>query len=121
MKTLCASVLIFESIVVLLAIPVAINAEAVPAAAGVTVGLLIVIACVVLSGMQRRASWGVQAGWAMQAIILATGFVVPTMFFLGAVFALLWFYAIKVGKQGDLIKIERDAAVAAREEAEAAT
>jgi hypothetical protein len=31
------------------------------------------------------------------------------MFFLGVVFAIMWFYAIRVGRQGDAIKAARQA------------
>lgn len=119
MKTLCASVLSFEAIVVLLAIPVAVVVQGVSPAAGISVGLAIVVGCIVLAGMQRR-SWGVLAGWLMQVIIILTGFVVPTMFFLGGIFALIWFYCIRVGRRGDAIKAARDAEVQAKEAAQAA-
>ena len=107
MKTLCASVLIFESIVVLLAIPVAVVVSGVQPAVGISVGVALIVACVFVGASQRR-SWGLAAGWVLQVLILLTGFVVPTMFFLGAVFAILWFYAIRVGRKGDAIKAARE-------------
>lgn len=108
MKTLCASVLVFEAIVVLLAIPVAVVVSGVSAPIGIGVGLALMIACLVVSGSQRR-SWGLPAGWVLQVLVILTGFVVPTMFFLGAIFAVLWFYAIRVGRRGDAIKAAREA------------
>ena len=108
MRTLCASVLTFESIIVLLAIPVAIVVQGVSAPIGIAVGGAIMVACLFIAGSQKR-SWGVLAGWILQVVIIATGFVVPTMFFLGAVFAILWFYAIRVGRHGDAIKAAREA------------
>ena len=45
----------------------------------------------------------------LQVLIIATGFIVPAMFFLGVVFAIMWFYAIRVGRQGDAIKAARQA------------
>ncbi len=109
MKTLCAAVLAFEAIIVLLAIPVAIVVQHVNPTVGITVGGIFVIACFALSGLQRR-SWGLAAGWVVQVVIILTGFVVPTMFFLGAVFAVLWFFAIRVGSQTDVLKAEQEAA-----------
>lgn len=115
MKTLCAAVLAFESIVVLLAIPVAIVVQDVPPAIGITGGLVLMIALIYASASQRR-SWGLAVGWALQVIVILTGFVVPLMFFLGGLFALLWFYSIRVGIRGDAIKAARDAAVQAAED-----
>lgn len=115
MKTLCASVLFFESIVVLLAIPVAIVVQDVSAPWALGVGLFLVVACIYMSASQRK-SWGLNGGWGIQVAVIATGFAVPTMFFLGAVFALLWFYAIRVGRRGDAIKAARDAQVQAASE-----
>ena len=108
MKTLCAAVLFFQSIVVLLAIPVAIVVQGVAAPIGIAVGGALVLACLFVAGSQRR-TWGLAAGWALQVIVILTGFVVPTMFFLGGVFALLWFYSIRVGRSGDAIKAAREA------------
>ncbi len=58
-----------------------------------TLGLAVVLA--VLAGMQRRP-WGFAAGSVGQVALLATGFVVPAMFFLGAVFGGIWLYTYKV-------------------------
>lgn len=115
MKTLCAATLAFESIVVLLAIPVAIVVQDVPPAVGIVGGLLLMFALIYASASQRR-SWGLAVGWALQVIVILTGFVVPLMFFLGGIFALLWFYSIRVGIRGDAIKAARDAAVQAAED-----
>ena len=108
MRTLCAAVLTFESIIVLLAIPVAIIVYGVSATVGILVGGAIMVACLFVAGSQKR-SWGLLAGWILQVIIIAMGFVVPTMLFLGLVFAILWFYAIRVGRRGDAVKAAREA------------
>lgn len=125
MKTLCAAVLIFESIVILLAIPVAVvvapGGVQVSVGVGISGGLALVIACIYLAVAQRTKSWALTAGWIMQLLLLLTGFIVPIMFLLGIVFGVLWFYAIRLGRHGDAVKAERDAQVAAREDAQAAT
>ena len=109
MRTLCASVLAFEAIIVLLAVPVAVVVRGVSPSVGITLGAVLVVACIVVAGSQRR-SWGVAAGWVLQVIILSTGSVVPAMFVLGVVFAILWFYAIRIGRRGDAIKAASEAA-----------
>lgn len=109
MKTLCAAVLAFESIILVLAIPVAIQSNAVSPAVGIGGGLVLVVAAIYLSAAQRRRSWALTAGWVVQAILILLGFLVPIMFLLGTIFAILWFYAIRVGRQGDAIKAAREA------------
>jgi len=109
MKTLCAAVLAFESIILVLAIPVAIQSNATSPVVGLVGGIILVLAAIYLSAAQRRHDWALTGGWVMQAILILLGFLVPIMFFLGAVFAVLWFYAIRVGRQGDAIKAAREA------------
>lgn len=125
MRTLCASVLVFESIVILLAVPVAVvvapGGVRLSAGVGISGGIALVIACICLAVAQRTKSWALAAGWIMQFVLLLTGVLVPMMFFLGIVFAVLWFYAIRLGRHGDAIKADRDAQVAAREDAQPAT
>ena len=53
------------------------------------------------------------AGWVVQLGAIALGFVVPLMFFLGALFALLWGTADFLGRK---IERERAAAYAAYEQ-----
>jgi hypothetical protein len=107
-RTLCAAVLTFESIIVLLAIPVAIVVYGLTAPVGIIGGGVLMIACLLIAGSQKR-TWGLTAGWVLQVLIIATGFIVPAMFFLGVVFAIMWFYAIRIGRQGDAIKAARQA------------
>ena len=45
----------------------------------------------------------------MQASMILLAYLVPIMFLLGTIFAILWFYAIRVGRQGDAIKAAREA------------
>ena len=56
------------------------------------------VGCLVLAGLLRR-SWALTAGSALQVLIIGTGVVVPTMYFLGALFAGLWFLAIFLGRR----------------------
>ena len=61
-----------------------------------------------------RSAWGYAAGWVVQVAAIGLGFVVPVMFFLGGVFALLWGTADFLGRK---IERERAAAYAAHEAA----
>ncbi len=102
--------LVFEAIIVGLAIPVAIDLGDVdPAVAGVG-GAVLAIACLVTAGC-LRFSWGYAVGWALQAALVLSGFVVTAMFILGALFAMLWAVGLRVGRRGEQLRAERWAAV----------
>ncbi|GIH70220.1 DUF4233 domain-containing protein [Sphaerimonospora thailandensis] len=94
-RRLCASVLGMEAIVVALSTPVAITINHVSAPVAVTVGIGLAVLCVVVTGMLKR-SFAYIAGTVLQILAIATGFLVPVMFFLGVIFALLWITAIFV-------------------------
>ena len=99
MRRLCATVLIFEAIVIGLAIPVAITIEhashvAAGVAGGVLAGVAVLLAAVVGRSGQR---WALVAGSLLQVAVIAAGVVVPAMFVLGAIFAGLWAVAIWLG------------------------
>ena len=99
MRRLCATVLIFEAIVIGLAIPVAITIEheshrSAGIAGGVLAGVAVLLAAVVGRPGQ---GWALAAGSLLQVAVIATGVVVPAMFVLGAVFAALWAVAIWLG------------------------
>jgi len=46
----------------------------------------------------------------LQVALVAAGLVVPVMFFLGLVFAALWFLAIHLGRKVERLQAERAAA-----------
>jgi len=99
MRRLCATVLIFEAIVIGLAIPVAITIEHEPhLSAGVAGGVLAGVAIVLAAVVGRPGQgWALVAGSLLQVAVIVTGLVVPAMFVLGAIFAALWAVAIWLG------------------------
>jgi hypothetical protein len=98
MRRLGSSVLGMEAIVVALTTPVAIVINHVQPALAVTVGIGLAVLCVVVAGMLKRPSAYI-AGSVIQVLAIATGFLVPVMFFLGAIFAALWITAIFVARR----------------------
>ena len=101
MRRLCATVLVFEVVVIGLAIPVAITiAHARPVQAGVTGGVL-AVAALVLAGLVGRPGqgWALVGGTVLQAAVIATGAVVPVMYGLGVIFGGLWLTAIWLGRR----------------------
>ncbi|MEU4545127.1 DUF4233 domain-containing protein [Nonomuraea dietziae] len=98
MRRLGASVLGMQAIVVALITPVAIKIQGIPVPVAVTVGIGLAVLCVVAAGLLKRPS-GYVVGSLVQVLAIATGFLVPMMFFLGAIFAALWITAIFVARR----------------------
>ncbi|MFI6483026.1 DUF4233 domain-containing protein [Nonomuraea sp. NPDC050663] len=98
LRRLCATVLGMEAIVVGLVTPVAIMVNKVEPAVAVTAGVGLAVLCVVVTGLLKRP-WAYVAGSVLQVLAIATGFLVPAMFFLGVIFAALWITAIIVARR----------------------
>jgi uncharacterized membrane protein YciS (DUF1049 family) len=106
-RSLCAAMLGFQAVVLGLTTPVMISVESVSVGAALGVGLGLTVACVLVAGMLRRP-WAYYLGWLIQGASLALGFVVPIMFFLGAIFAALWAGAFFLGAKVDRERAERE-------------
>jgi hypothetical protein len=105
-RGMCAAVLTLESITLGLTTPVLITISDVAVGTALLIGLGLAVACLVVAGMLRK-EWAYGLGWAIQVGAVAVGFLVPMMFFLGGLFALLWATAYLLGR-----KIERERAAA---------
>jgi len=97
-RGIAAAVLVFEGLVVFFATLVALDLSDVEDATLWWVGGTAALACVVAAGFLRRP-WGPAVGSALQVVVVAAGLVVPAMFFLGVVFAGLWFFALYLGRR----------------------
>jgi len=102
-RTLCASTLIGEFFVIGFAGLVAMKDPDLSTSTVWTVSGIAMFLCVALCGVVTRPA-GIALGWALQAALIASGFVVPTMFFLGAVFAALWWASVRYGRKIDEAK-----------------
>jgi hypothetical protein len=72
-------------------------------ALSIWLGVLLMLALIINTGiMKRKAGWIL--GSILQVALVAYGFAVTTMFFVGAVFAGLWVAAIVVGRKGEAIR-----------------
>ena len=102
MKRLCATVLAMEAIVLCLAVPVAVHLGHVAPHSGWLAGGLAAVAALVFAGLARRAlSVTLAGGSVLQVVIIAFGSVVPAMYFLGAIFAVLWATGIWLGYRAE--------------------
>ena len=108
MRRLCATVLIFEAIIIALAIPIAVKIEHVaggsagPAGGGLA-GAAVLIAVAV--SMRTIGDPGLRialvAGSVLQVLMIVSGVMVPAMYGLGVIFAVLWVIAIWLGRSAE--------------------
>jgi Protein of unknown function (DUF4233) len=105
-RGMCAAILSLEAVVLGLTTPVMINLAHVPWRTALWVGLGLCVACLVVAGL-LRSGVAYAVGWLIQVAAIGLGFVVPMMFLLGGIFALLWGTAYFLGR-----KIERERAAA---------
>jgi hypothetical protein len=99
-----AALLVFEGMVIFFAMLVALDLSDVDHALLWWVGGGGAVLAVVLAGLLGRP-WGVLAASVFQVLLVAAGFVVPAMFFLGPLFAAIWFLALYLAR-----KVERSQA-----------
>jgi len=95
---LSATVLYLEAVVIALTILPAVKLEHVtPLAAGLAAGLAAIAALVlgVLAG--RHLAVALTGGSVLQVLVIASGALLPAMYVLGGVFALLWVTGIWLG------------------------
>ncbi len=107
-RTLAASMLVLEAFAVFFGALVAgrMNSDL---GLGRSLTILggLALACVVTAGLLRWRA-GFLLGGLLQVLVIATGLWLPAMYFVGAVFALLWVLALRVGG-----RIERERALQA--------
>ena len=99
-RSLASIVLGFETIVVFLAALVIFGLGTLPWALVLGGGAALCLALVAVIGL-LRFKWAYLIGWILQAIIVATGFLNPVMFFVGALFAAMWTYCMISGTRID--------------------
>jgi hypothetical protein len=83
--------------------------------AQLTLGIAIALSLLLCSGL-LRSRFGWWLGWALQAGVVLYGFVIPSMFFMGAIFVALWVAAIHFGRKGEQIRAALIAKREAREQ-----
>jgi len=109
MRGMCAAMLTLEAVILALAVPVMISVEDVSKPLALASGLGLALLCLLTAGALRRPQ-AYLVGHAIQVGAIGLGFLVTIMFFIGAIFAALWFGAFFLGK-----RIEEDKARWARE------
>ncbi|WP_262058168.1 DUF4233 domain-containing protein [Streptomyces sp. STR69] len=103
MRTLCSSTLLGEFFVIGFAGLVAMKDPDLTTSTVWTVCGIAMFLSVALCGAVTRPA-GIALGWALQIALIAAGFVVPSMFFLGVIFAALWWASVHYGRKIDEAK-----------------
>jgi uncharacterized membrane protein YciS (DUF1049 family) len=104
---MCSAILVLEAVVLFLTGVVSIGTTELAAGTALGIGVGLAVVCVVAAGLLGRPG-GYALGWLVQAVSIALGFLVTTMFFLGVVFAALWAGAYFLGAKVDREKAERE-------------
>jgi len=107
MRVLCAAVLSMESILMGFALLIAKDEAS---SAQISFGAAISIFLLLTSGILKRKG-GYLLGSILQFLVIGYGLVVSLMFYLGALFAVLWVAAIYLGRKGEAIKAAKIASL----------
>lgn len=99
-------VLGFELIVVGLAALTIFGLGALPPVLALGGGAAVCLLMLATIGLMMKYKWAFILGWAVQAIIVISGFAVTMLFLIGAVFAGIWAYAMTTGAKLDSQKKE---------------
>lgn len=96
-RRLCAVVLSFEGLVVFFgALAASRLSNDVSSGVALGVGGGLALACILATGL-LRSPLGIQVGWGVQVLVLATGVVLPAMIAMGLLFGALWIFALHIG------------------------
>jgi hypothetical protein len=105
MRVLGSSVLAIEAIVILLATSLATSNGSVENTTRAWVVGAALMVLLIVAVRTLRWSWGIIVGWVLQAAVLATSIVVGwSMLVVGLIFAVLWFFAVRLGTRVDRLR-----------------
>ncbi|MFD4420014.1 DUF4233 domain-containing protein [Agromyces sp. NPDC058484] len=106
-RMLASMLLTFEIVVVFLAAlviwglaPTENSTFGLPPWVALAAGGVLILGLIATIGLLRHP-WAYAVGWVLQALIIAAGFLNPAMFFVGALFGGMWWYAMVVGARID--------------------
>ncbi len=99
-ESLLSIVLGLEAVLMFFVTLTAFGLKAVPPVTAFAGGGGLLIALVLTAGL-LRFRWGVWLGWVLQAVLAATGILLPVMYFIAAGFVAIWVYCFIKGRQID--------------------
>ena len=99
-ESLLSIALLLEAVRVFFVVMVAYGLKVLPPGAVFGGGALLVALLLVAGRLAGRAM-GVSLGWVLQAALIAIGILLPLMYFIGAIFAVIWIYCFITGRRLD--------------------
>ena len=99
-ESLLSIVLGLEAVLMFFVTLTAFGLKAVPPVTAFVGGGVLLLVLVLTAGLLRYR-WGVWLGWVLQGVLIATGILLPIMFFIGAGFAGIWVYCFIKGRDID--------------------
>jgi len=96
---MCQAILVFEAILFGLSIPILVHLADVPTGVAVAVGSVLAVLALVTTGLFRRGAVGDVLGWVVQVGFVALGLLHPAFFFVGGMFALLYWGGWALGRK----------------------
>jgi hypothetical protein len=102
-RALASIVLGFESFVAFFATLAAFGLQLADAYLVWAIGLSVAI-LMILTPALLRWNWGYWVGWALQAVLLTSGFYLWGMFVIGAILTGLWIWALLAGQTIDIAR-----------------
>ena len=99
-ESLLSIVLGLEAVLMFFVTLTAFGLKAVPPVTAFVGGGVLLLLLVLTAGL-LRSRWGVWLGWVLQAVLIATGILLPIMFLIGAGFVGIWIYCFIKGRDID--------------------
>lgn len=99
-ESLLSIALLLEAVLVFFVVMVAYGLKVLPPGAVFGGGALLV-ALLLVAGRLAGRPMGVSLGWVLQAALIAIGILLPLMYFIGAIFAVIWIYCFITGRRLD--------------------
>ncbi len=106
-ESLLSIVLGLEAFLVFFVTLTAFGLKAIAPVAAFSGGGALIAALVLAAGLLRHR-WGVWLGWVLQAVLIATGIVLPIMYVIAAGFVAIWVYCFIKGRQLDRAKFQSE-------------
>lgn len=101
-----ATTLTCEALVVVFAGLVAMRLSSLSTAQALGISVALAVACLVAAGLLRRRI-GYVLGSVLQLLVICYGFWVPTMWFVGGLFAVLWIFSLVAGTRAEREALRR--------------
>jgi cbb3-type cytochrome oxidase subunit 3 len=103
LESLLSIALLLESVMLFFVTLTLFGLKVLPPGLAFGAGLAMIV-LLTIDGRLVRYPWGRWLGWALQGVIIAAGFLLPMMFFIGAVFLGIWIYCFVTGRRLDAAK-----------------